>query len=62
MTREELEQGRHRRNPDRVYGYFWSFCEQNSCCEDCDKIIRFGCSVKRIIEEWQTKRILRICK
>ena len=62
MTREELEQGRHRYNPHRVYGYFWSFCELNDCCEDCDKIVRFGCEVKRKIESLQEKRILKICK
>ena len=60
MTREELEEGRHRGY--KIYGYFLSFCEQQRCCEDCDKRIRFGCKVKRKIEEIQTKRILKICK
>lgn len=60
MTRDELEQGRHRGN--RTYGYFWSFCEQNRCCEDCDKFVRIGCILKRKIEDVQTKRILKICK
>lgn len=60
MTRDELEQGRHRGY--RTYGYFWSFCEQNRCCEDCDKLVRIGCILKRKIEDVQTKRILKICK
>ena len=59
-TRQQLENGRNR--DFRVYGYFWSFCELNRSCEECDRIIRFGCTVKRKIEELQTKRILRICK
>lgn len=62
MTREELESGRYRRNPNRVYGYFFSYCEQTSCCEDCDKWIRLGCKLQRKIEDLQTKRILKICK
>ena len=59
-TREELEQGR--RKEARIYGYFWSFCNLNPCCEDCDRLVRFGCKVKRKIEDIQIKRILRICK
>ena len=60
ISREQLEAGRHRGY--RTYGYFWSYCEQNRCCEDCDKIIRLGCTIKRKIETLQTRRILRICK
>lgn len=60
MTRDELERGRYRGH--RMYGYFWSFCEQNRCCEDCDKLVRIGCILKRKIEDAQTKRILKICK
>lgn len=59
-TRQQLEEGRHRGY--RTYGYFWSFCEQNRCCEDCDRFVRFGCKLKRKIEDMQTKRILRVCK
>lgn len=59
-TREQLEDGRH--YDRRIYGYFWSFCELNRSCEECDRLIRFGCKLKRCIEELQTKRILRICK
>lgn len=59
-TMHELEQGRH--VGYKTYGYFYSFCERNKYCEDCDRIIRFGCVVKRKIEELQTKRILKICK
>lgn len=59
-TRQQLEDGRH--YGYCIYGYFWSFCELNRSCEECDKIIRFWCVAKRKIEEFQTKRILRICK
>lgn len=59
-TREQLEESRH--VGCRLYGYFYSFCECNKSCEECDKIIRVGCAMKRKIEELQTKRILRICK
>lgn len=60
MTREQLEQGRHIGH--RIYGYFRSFCSQNDCCENCDIFVRFGCKVKRKIEDMQTKRVLKICK
>lgn len=59
-TREQLEEARH--VFFRTYGHFTAFCNLNSSCEECDRIIRFGCTVKRKIEELQTKRILRICK
>ena len=60
LTREQLEEGRH--YGYLTYGYFWSFCELNKSCEECDKIIRVGCVMKRKIEELQTRRILHICK
>ena len=59
-TRKQLEDGRC--IGFRKYGYFYSFCEWNSSCEECDKIIRVGCMTKRKIEDLQTKRILRLCK
>lgn len=59
-TREQLEETRY--VGFRTYGYFWSFCELNRSCEECDKIIRVGCIAKRKIEDLQTKRILRLCK
>lgn len=59
-TRKQLEEGRHREY--KTYGYFWSFCELNRCCEDCDRLIRLGCKLKRSVESAQEKRILRICK
>ena len=65
MTREQLEQGRHRYNPHRIYGYFFSYCEQMGSCEECrknDKKIWRLCVKKRNIENRQTKRILKICK
>lgn len=60
MTKEELEQGRHRGHC--VYGYFNSYCNQTHSCERCDKFVRLGCEIKDIIEAIQTKRILKICK
>lgn len=65
MTYEELEQGRHRYNPHRIYGYFFSYCKRMRSCEECkenDKKIWKGCARKRKIEDRQTKRILKICK
>jgi hypothetical protein len=59
-TREQLEKARH--VEFRAYGYFTAFCDLNRSCEECDRIIRFGCMVKQKIEELQTKRIFRICK
>lgn len=65
MTREELEQGRYRYHPTRIYGYFFSYCELMDSCEQCkenDKRIWKWCVKKRKLEERQTKRILKICK
>ena len=58
--REQLEEARH--VGFRTYGYFTAFCDLNRSCEECDRIIRFGCKVKNKIEDLQIKRILRICK
>lgn len=52
----------NRRRGSRIVGYFQSFCDLNSCCEECDHLIHFGCTIKRLIENAQKKRILRICK
>lgn len=60
MTRKELEESRHR--GINIYGYKKAFCLGQSCCENCDKNIRFWCKVIRKIEEIQKKRILKICK
>lgn len=60
MTKKELEEGRH--IGYRIYGYFYSYCEQTRSCEVCDPAMRFGCRIKRMIEDLQTKHILRICK
>ena len=35
MIREQLEQGRHRYNPHRIYGHFYSYCNQMRSCEEC---------------------------
>ena len=60
MNLKELEKGRQ--EGYRKYGYFHSYCKLTRSCEVCDKYVRFGCKVKRLIEDIQTKRILRICK
>ena len=60
-TRKQLEEARYYFG-FRTYGHFTAFCDLNRSCEECDSIIRFGCTVKRKIGELQTKRILRICK
>lgn len=59
-TRKQLEEGRTL--GCRTYDYFWSFCNFQRSCDDCNKIIRFGCKVKGKIEVLQEKMILRICK
>lgn len=59
-TKEQLEDGRC--VGFQKYSYFYSFCEWNSSCEECDKIIRVGCAMKRKIEKLQTKYILHLCK
>ena len=59
-TREQLEKARH--VGFCTYGYFTAFCDLNRSCEECDRIIRFGCKVKNKIGDLQIKRILRICK
>ena len=57
--REQLEEARH--VGFRTYGDFTALCDMNRSCEECDRIIRFGCKVKNKIEDLQIKRILRIC-
>lgn len=59
-TRKQLEEARY--FGFCTYGHFTAFCNLNRSCEECDRIIRFGCKVKNKIEDLQTKRILRICK
>lgn len=59
LTRQQLEDLRHQ--GDRVYGYKKAFCDGNSCCERCDKLVRLGCKIMCKIESLQTKRILKIC-
>lgn len=61
MTRSDLEKGRCKYNPRRTYGYFYSYCDSMSYCENCDKKVRFWCKIKRKIEDIQVKRILKIC-
>ena len=59
-TMEQLKEASH--IGFHVYRDFAAFCNLTRTCEECDRTIRFGCTVKRKIEEFQTKRILRICK
>ena len=60
ITRKQLEEARHEQY--RIYGYKHAYCELNSCCDGCDKRVRFGCKLINKIEDLQTKRILKICK
>ena len=60
VTREQLEDGRHRNYS--VYGYKKSYCDLIDSCEECDRVVCFWCRVIKQIEEIQKKRILRICK
>ena len=59
-TRCELEG--NRRQGYRIYGYKHSYCDLQRSCEECDKVIRIGCKVIRVIEDLQIRRILKICK
>jgi hypothetical protein len=59
LTRQQLEELRHQGYC--VYGYKKAYCDGNDCCENCDRVIRLGCRIISKIEDWQTKRILKIC-
>lgn len=59
LTRQRLDELRHQGH--KVYGYKKAFCDGHDCCEDCDKVVRFGCKIINKIEALQTKRILAIC-
>ena len=59
ITRQQLEDLRHQGY--NVYGYKKAFCDGNGCCDGCDNIVRFGCRIISKIEDYQTKRILKIC-
>lgn len=41
-------------------GLFYKYCHLVSCCEDCNKKIRFWCKVKCKIERTQEKLIKKI--
>jgi len=60
MTADELSVDR--RKGHKVYGWFSAYCCSQGCCDNCDKIVRFGCKLKTKIEAVQTKRILQIYK
>ena len=60
MTKDELSA--YRRKGHKVYGWFSAYCCSQSCFDNCDKIVRFGCKLKTKIEAVQTRRILRIYK
>lgn len=60
ITRKQLEEARHEQYC--IYGYKHAYCKLNSCCENCDKRVRFGCKLINKIEDLQTKRILKICE
>ena len=60
VTRSELEY--NRRQGYMVYGYKHSYCDSQRSCDECDKVIRIGCKVIRVIEDLQIRQILKICK
>lgn len=60
VSRKQLEENRLKRGS--LYGWKYSYCNLQSCCEECDKKILFWCRVIRKIEDLQIKRILKICK
>lgn len=60
MDRKTLEE--YRRDGKNVYGYKRAYCKYHSCCDGCDKTVRFWCKVICAIEKLQIKRILNICK
>lgn len=60
ITKKQIQEARE--IDGDIYGFFFGYCRLNDSCDDCDKIIRFGCETKNLIEKLQTKRIKRICK
>lgn len=61
ITRKELNEAR-RGSTGSVHGWFCAYCKLNSSCDTCDRYVRLLCRLKNMIEELQTKIILRICK
>ena len=58
IDRKTLEESR--REGRRVQGYKDAYCQLQSCCEECDRKVRFWCKVIRKIEKLQVKIILKI--
>ena len=45
---------------DRITGLFNRYCSLNSCCENCNKKVRFWCVVKDRIRERQERIITKL--
>lgn len=45
---------------DYIAGRFNQYCFLNSCCEDCNKKVRFWCGVKKYITKHQEKIITKL--
>jgi hypothetical protein len=45
---------------DRITGLFGKYCFLNSCCENCNKKVRFWCVIKDRIREHQEKIITKL--
>ena len=60
ITREQLEKSRKR--PTGICGYKKAFCDLHSSCDACDKKVAFICKITCLLEDIQSKRILKICR
>lgn len=45
---------------DKMTGLYQRYCFLNSCCEDCNKRVRFWCVVKDRIRKHQEKIIKKL--
>lgn len=45
---------------DKITGLFKRYCFSNSCCENCNKKVRFWCKIKDRIREHQEKIITKL--
>jgi hypothetical protein len=60
VTKEMVNKSRHQGHS--VHGSFKGFCDLHSCCEECNKKVKFWCKVKTKIEDIQTRIIDKNCK
>lgn len=60
VTKEMINESRHQGYS--VYGIKKGYCDLHSCCEVCNKKVRFWCKVISFIEDLQIKIIKKIVK